>query len=308
MNYMKWRWFFILTMIAGVTGGAADIRAEVSAGVGNLSIVTDMMGGVIFLDGTRLDVTTPATLTSIPTGVHNVRIELNGLGFDTTLTIHAGVTEMLQLNRAQLRELPPLEEISLLPSELVTIVTNIELPGCRYLRISPPESGTPFDSFQIALPGEYDIVTSPNGPNVGGLSAGDMRTLAFHRSRAPKWDDESIAIRGVDAVVSILAEGGVVVVSHRFAVDSTMSLRPQSSDLEVGMPVRLARRYTQAPKGCEVSFEIELFINRSTKFATFENLLPIRKQFRLNTDLNDGDEINVRIRVDTDGEIFFRYW
>lgn len=292
---------------------------------GNLSIVTDIFGGVIYLDSIRMNVTVPATLRSIPAGVHHVRIEHSGLGFDTTVTIRAGVTETLQLSLLQLWELPPLESMPPLPPvekvasppveeaaepplELVTVVINMELPGCRYLRAQPPESGTPFDSIQIALPGEYDTETPPDYPEVGSASGGDMRTLAYRRSRAPSWDDESMAMRGIDATVSIITGDKVVVVSHRFAVDSAMSLRPQAADLEVGMPVRLAKRYAQALKGSEVSFEIELFVNQSMKFVGFDSIIPIRKQFRLNTDLNFGQEINVRIRVDTKGEVFFRYW
>jgi hypothetical protein len=284
---------------------------------GNLSIVTDIFGGVIFLDSLRMNVTVPATLRSIPAGVHHVRIEHSGLGFDTTVTIRPGVTETLQLSLLQLWELPPLEEMPLLPAiekvappppKLVTVVVNLELPGCRYLRAVAPENGTPFDSFQIALPGEYATETPPDYPEVGSASDGDVRTLAYRRGRVPVWDDESMAMRGVDATVSIIFGEKVVVVSHRFAVDSIMSLRPQSADLEVGMPVRLAKRYAQALKGSEVSFEIELFVNQSMKFAGFDRLLPIRKQFRLNTDLNGGDDINVHIRVDTEGEVFFRYW
>lgn len=289
---------------------------------GNLSIVTDIFGGVIYLDSLRMNVTVPATLRSIPAGVHHVRIEHSGLGFDTTVTIRAGVTETLQLSLLQLWELPPLdvipaventlsppvEEAAASPLELVTVVINMELPGCRYLRAQPPVSGTPFDSFQIALPGEYDNDISPDYPEVGSASEGNMRTLAYRRSRAPSWDDESMAMRGIDATVSIITGDKVVVVSHRFAVDSTMSLRPQLADLEVGMPVRLAKRYAQALKGSEVSFEIELFVNQSMKFVGFDSIIPIRKQFRLNTDLNFGEEINVRLRVDTKGEVFFRYW
>ena len=273
---------------------------------GNLSIVTDIFGGVIFLDSIRMNITVPATLRSIPAGVHHVRIEHSGLGFDTTVTIHAGVTEMLQLSLLQLWELPPLEEMpppSALeaappPPELVTVVVNMELPGCRYRRDLAFEVGAPFDSAE----------SSPDYPEVGGASDDNMRTLAYHGSRTPVWDDENMSMRGVDAMVSILTEDKIVVISHRFAVDSTMSLRPQLTDLEVGMPVRLARRYTMAPKGSEVSFEIELFVHQSMKFAGFDSLLPIRKQYRLNTDLNGGDDINVHIRVDTEGEVFFRYW
>ncbi len=279
---------------------------------GNLSIVTDIFGGVIYLDSLRMNVTVPATLRSIPAGVHHVRIEHSGLGFDTTVTIRAGVTETLQLSLLQLWELPPLEVMPPLekapsppveeaappPRELVTVVINMELPGCRYLRAQPLVSGTPFDRAEA----------SPDYPEVGSPSGGDMRTLAFQHNRAPAWDDERMAMRGIDATVSIVTEDRVVVVSHRFAVDSTMSLRPQAADLQVGMPVRLARRYAQPPKGSEVSFDIELFVNQSKKFVGFDSIIPIRKQFRLNTDLNFGEEINVRIRVDTKGEVFFRYW
>ncbi|MDH3891085.1 MAG: hypothetical protein OEV49_08355 [candidate division Zixibacteria bacterium] len=300
----------------------SDAGSYMSAVNGNLSIVTDIFGGVVFLDSARMNVALPATLRSIPSGVHHVRVEHSGLGFDTTVIIHAGVTETLNLSLLQLWELPPLDvlpppaelspptaaEVPPPPPELVTVVVNMELPGCRYQRALAPENDTPFDSFQIALPGEYDTEPAPETPEVGNQSDGDMRTLAYHRNRLPVWDDERISMRGVDAVVSILTEDSVIVVSHRFAVDSTMSLRPQSADLEVGMPVRLAKRYSQTSKGSEVSFEVELFVNQSMKFAGFANLLPIRKRFRLNTDLNGGDDINVRIRIDTQGEVFFRYW
>ena len=126
---------------------------------GNLSIVTDIFGGVIFLDSVRMNITVPATLRSIPAGVHHVRIEHSGLGFDTTVTIRAGVTEMLQLSLLQLWELPPLdemppvEEMPPLPveeapptRELVKVVVNLELPGCRYR----PRAGGRYNVRQLS--------------------------------------------------------------------------------------------------------------------------------------------------------------
>ncbi len=255
---------------------------------GNLTILTDIFGVTVFLDGVRVTMTAPLTLPLVPSGVHHVGIEHNDLSFDTTVTVTPAGTTLLELHLLQLWGLDTLQH----QPDPVSVLIEIELPGCRYHRIRPIEDSSPIDSAQI---------------DEEGVSKRELYAMS-RRYEVPIWDDTAIGMRGVDPTIRILTADTVMVISHRRAVGLGFARLPQAHDLDVEMPAMTVSRVLSCPRGTDVRFEIELFANMSMKFTTFDQLLPIFKQFRLLTDLNDGGEINVRIIIDAEGEVHFRYW
>ncbi len=255
---------------------------------GDLTILTDIFGVTVFLDGVRVTMTAPLTLPLVPSGIHTVRVEHNDLSFDTIVTVTPAVTTLLELHLLELWGL----DTSQSQPDPVSVLVEIELPACHYHRLQPIENSSPFDSTQT-----YE----------GDVSKKELYAMS-RRYDVPIWDDTSVGMRGVDPIIRILTSDTVIVISHRRAVELGFARLPQAHDLDVEMRAMTVSRVLSCPRGQGVRFEIELFANQSNKFTTFDRLVPIFKQFRLLTDLNDGGEINVRIVIDVDGEVHFRYW
>jgi len=265
-----------------------DSSAEFLNTPGGLTIVTDIFGGTIFLDSVRISTPAPVTLPSIPAGGHHVRIEHRGLAFDTSVIVRPGRTTVLELHLLQLWELSPLDG----KWEMVTVVTEIELPGCRYFRARPVEDGTPLDSAQL---------------NEGALGKTELYSMS-RRYRVPFWEDTAVGMRGVDPIIRIIAADSVMVVSRRPTVDTAFARLPQSHDLQVDLPRTTVTRTSICRLDSGVGFEIELFVNQGERFMTFDRMNAMRKQFRVSADLNGGDDVHVRIIIDVAGEVHFRYW
>lgn len=255
---------------------------------GDLTILTDIFGVTIFLDGVRITMTAPLTLPLVPSGVHTVRIEHNDLSFDTIVTVTPAETTLLELHLLRLWGL----DTSQSQPAPVSVLVEIELPACHYHRLQPIEDSSSLDSAQA---------------DVGDVSKRELYAMS-RRYEVPIWDDSAVGMRGVDPIIRIITPDTVMVISHRRAVELGFARLPQAHDLDVEMRAMTVNRILSCPRGQGVRFEIELFANQSNKFTTFDQLEPIFKQFRLLTDLNDGGEINVRIIIDAEGEVHFRYW
>ncbi len=255
---------------------------------GDLTILTDIFGVTVFLDGVRITMTAPLTLPLVPSGVHTVRIEHNDLSFDTTVTVTPAETTLLELHLLELWGL----DTSQSQPDPVSVLVEIELPGCRYHRLRPVVDSSPFDSAQT-----YE----------GDVSKRELYAMS-RRYEVPIWDDSAVGMRGVDPIIRVLTTDTVIIISHRRAVELGFARLPQAHDLDVEMPAMTVSRVLSCPRGQGVRFEIELFANQSNKFTTFDQLEPVYKRFHVPADLNDGGEINVRIIIGAEGEVHFRYW
>lgn len=255
---------------------------------GELTILTDIFGVSIFLDDVRISMPAPVTLPLVPSGLHAVRIEHNGLFFDTLVAVKPAETTLLEL---RLRQQWGLDSIPGSP-ELVALVVEMDLPACRYQRERPVVEAALYDSAQS---------------DEGAVSKKELYAMS-RRYEVPQWDDTATGLRGVDPNIRIITPDTVIVVSHRPAVDLGFARLPMGHDLDFQMPSMVVSRFPMCPEDGVIRFEIEAFVNQSEEFYNFLELEPIYKQFRVPADFNGGADINVRIQIDPDGEIHFRYW
>jgi len=255
---------------------------------GELTIVTDVFGGTIYVDSVKIATPAPLTIPSLPAGTHQIRIEQSGLAFDTSVVIRPGRTTVLQLHLLQLWEMSPLDA----KAKSVTVITEIQFPACRYFRAAPKAGESTMDSAQS---------------DEGALGNVELYSMS-RRYRVPLWEDTAVGMRGVDPTVRIITSDGVEVVSRRGTVDTAFARLPQSHDLDVALPVATVERYSLCRRDSKVRYEIELFVNQGRHFTTFFDMETHRRQFYVEADLNEGGDVHVRIIIDPDGEVHFRYW
>jgi len=98
--------------------------------LGELTILTDVPGGSVWLYDKLMDVPAPVTIKKISAGEHRVSLEIRGLTYDTTVIIPAQQTLVLSLPMADLVTRAGLTVEG--GGDPVTLV--VELPGCQYLR------------------------------------------------------------------------------------------------------------------------------------------------------------------------------
>ncbi len=98
--------------------------------MGELTVLTDVPGGSVWLDDKLIDVPAPVTIKQISAGEHRVTLEIRGLTYDTTVMIPIQQTLVLSLPMAEILARAGLASAGgAVPVSLV-----MELPGCRYLR------------------------------------------------------------------------------------------------------------------------------------------------------------------------------
>jgi hypothetical protein len=128
------------------------------------------------------------------------------------------------------------------------------------------------------------------------------------RYRVPLWEDTAVGMRGVDPCVRVITPDSVIEVSRRPTVDSAFARLPQSHDLDVELPRTTITRTLLCRLESKVAFEVESFVNQGKRFKKFNRLNAWHERFHVRADLNGGEDVHVRIIIDPDGVVHFRYW
>jgi hypothetical protein len=98
--------------------------------MGELTILTDVAGGSVWLDERLIDVPAPVTIKEISAGEHRVTLEIRGMTYDTTIMIPVQQTLVLSLPMAELVARAGM----VVEGGAVPVSLAVDLPGCRYLR------------------------------------------------------------------------------------------------------------------------------------------------------------------------------
>ncbi len=133
---------------------------------GTLTVLTDISGGIVFVDSVKTTVPTPVTLGNVASGLRLITIAYGGYYFDTTVTVPPGETALLQVAlKDRITREPFLPD-----SGRVTAHIVVELPGCRYRR----DPKVVEDRSNITFIGVDPVIRIVAGDTAIGLSHEDL--------------------------------------------------------------------------------------------------------------------------------------
>ena len=122
--------------------------------IGNISFASTPPGAGIFMDGAYQNITTPATISNIPVGTHNVRMTLAGyIEWTGTVTITAGQTAYLNQALTLLGTIGALE-ISSIPAGARVFIDGADAQKVTPATITNPVAGG--HTYKLVLSGYKD--------------------------------------------------------------------------------------------------------------------------------------------------------
>jgi len=245
---------------------------------GQLTIITNPHGAEVLADGEKLSLTTPVTLSNVPAGLHRFAIVYHYIQYDTTIIVTGDDPQTAVID---LRHFEGKESYSIMPR--VTTKVVIVVPGCDY-RLN--------DSGALLIKGVDAEIN---------IRTGDTSLMLTHKELAdfPATPTNSIMNeKGADPSTLRLRSGQASAGQARTSAAHKPGVRlPKTEFTYIFEP------YLDA----KLQFDINTYTSKKKHQPKVE-LKPQSYYHNFPASLNSGKTINVRIYIEDDGEIVFRYW
>ncbi len=117
------------------TSGVRSLSPSEVARYGNfarLTVITDLPGAEVWIDGVKVALETPLQLVSLMPGQHHVGVAYDTIAFDSMLTLPGGQETKLYVALAKLAQAPQQPPSATVPDDSVTLHITFDVPGCDY--------------------------------------------------------------------------------------------------------------------------------------------------------------------------------
>jgi len=111
-----------------------------------------------------------------------------------------------------------------------------------------------------------------------------------------------LLIQGVDAELKISTGDTGIALTHKELAEH------RDNNKELSLPKTELTYFFEPYIDSTVQFDISTFASKKKKHELRESLTPKHKHFHVPASFNSGKEVNVRIFIEDDGDIVFRYW
>jgi len=130
----------------------------------------------------------------------------------------------------------------------------------------------------------------------------------YERDDGRPWGGSNMKIKGVDSYIQIVAGDTTHVLSHVQLAQAGVlhDYRGYIAEKKTRDTI-LTYRLTSSPAG-EFRFGVRLYVNQGPSFKNRDNIESIDKDYVVPADLNAGEPIEIRMRIEADGVVVFRYW
>ncbi len=117
----------------------------------------------------------------------------------------------------------------------------------------------------------------------------------------------TIAIHGVDPHIQIVAGDRALRLSHHPLAEAFVVYNHRGEVIEKELRDTTLSHTLACPIDEEFRFDVVVYASPD-RWSWRTTLTPTRKSYRVPANFNNGEPVNVRIRVDRDGTVVFRYW
>ncbi len=237
---------------------------------GQLTIITNPHGAEVLADGEKLSMTTPVTLSNVPAGLHRYAIVYHYIQYDTTIIVTGDAPQTAVID---LRYFEGKEMYSIMPQ--VTTKVVIVVPGCEY-KLN--------DSGVLLIKGVDAEIC---------IKTGDTSLMLTHQELAD--------FPATPTTIATTKEGA------DSSTGTGQAWTSAAHEPEVRLPKTEYTYIFEPYLDAKLQFDISTFASKK-KHQPKDGIKPFTYYHNFPASLNSGNDINVRIYIEEDGQIVFRYW